>query len=345
MHIATGAVELVYFRGEFEESPTSIMLTWETSFESRTAGYMIKRKLADSDQPAVEISVILGGASTNFIPASDDGSTGAEYIVSDISITEGETYEYSLWEQEFSNSQPTEPEKSLVIEAIPESVSTELVGGSGNTSSTTSTPVGNSTATAEAGATVTATTTANATSPPTATVLATSTPQGEASFTPTAVGSDSNNGEDGEPDSTATPTAVNPEVVNPETEESAPIEIVPEPTSPQSSTGVVEASELPQDDTYPEPGQEDEENGQEYVPPPTNTPFPISDQNIQPIGEGIESPEIQPESGGQAIEQVDSDEISRNRLILWGGFLASLLFFIAVVFGSILMYRQRNISG
>jgi hypothetical protein len=133
-----------------------------------------------------------------------------------------------------------------------------------------------------------------------------------------------------------TPTTVSSENVS--------IEITPQPiqisiTTRASSSGAAEAAELLQDDTYPEPSQESEENNQDYVPPATFA------QNIQPIGEGVNSPQTQTELGSQIIEQESQGEISKSRIILWGGFLGSLLFFVSVVIGTILMYRQRYPSN
>ena len=343
---ADGAVELVFFKGSFIEAPNSVELEWKTSFESRTAGYFIKRKLSGSDEVAQIISVKLShdasAAETNFIKAADDGTTGEDYKVYDFTMVQGETYEYSLWEQEFNASEPTQPEKVFELEASPQKVSSELSGDdqeqSQATATNTLTPSGSVTASAESTASTTTPTT------PTATFPATSTPQGAASPTATT---NAQNGEDGgqQPAPTFTPAPTQPAAATPITEESAPVQITPIATPTSSNDGVAEAAELPQEDTYPEPSPnspDGSQSDQDYVPPATQTPLPISEQNAQPIGEGIEGQPIQPEVAGQAIDQIDPEEVSRNRIILWGGFLGSLLFFIAVMIGTILMYRQRQ---
>ena len=348
---ADGAVELVFFRGSFLEAPNSIELEWKTSFESRTAGYFIKRKLSGSDDPAQVISVKLAhdasAADTNFIKAAEDGTTGEDYIVYDFTMVQGETYEYSLWEQEFNASEPTQPEKVFELEASPQKVSSELSGGDQDQSRATATvppspsPTGRVTTSAENEATTTTPVTATATFPPT------STPEGAASATAIATTA-AENGEDNTQQPVPTVTEPPPEdetQTEPVTEESAPVQITPIPSPTTANSGVAEAAELPQEDTYPEPSPnspDGDESDQDYVPPATQTPLPISEQNAQPIGEGIEGQPIQPETSGQAIEQVDPNEVSRNRIILWGGFLGSLLFFVAVMIGTILMYRQRQ---
>ncbi|MFK7804025.1 MAG: hypothetical protein AB8G95_20490 [Anaerolineae bacterium] len=354
---AAGAVELVYFKGAFLEAPTSVQLEWKTAYESRTAGYFIKRKISGSDDPAVVISVKLehdaSSGSTNFVQAAEDGVTGADYAVYDFSIVQGENYEYSLWEQEFNNSEPSEPEKLLEIEASPLKVSTEL--GSSETPQATPTATATSSDSTTDGNTVTP----DATSSPAATFPPTSTPNLTISPTITAAATDAQNDDDSAAQATPTvaivatspvpvPVDTAPGSGESETEEGSSLPPTAAPTAQTNSgSGVAEASELPQDDEYPEPSP-DAANQQDdvYVPPAaTSTPLPINDQDVLPIAEGVDRDESQTGFSGQAVDQATQEEISRNRLILWGGFLGSLLFFIAVVIGTILMYRQRNTRG
>ena len=345
------AVELQFFRGSYDEVGESILLEWTTSYESRTAYYFIKRKEAGTENTAETINVVLEGAVVDKIDAAVDGTTGASYQVFDLEVEEDITYEYSLWEMETSNVEPSNPERSIVIQAAPEQTSTEL-GQSTPTFTPTVTPTSDPNNTS----------TPTPDSQPTATLPATSTPASEtdaaqnstpaAESTTAATESESataeatQSSESAVATATATPTplATATQIL----EESAP---VPSPTllptlTPTAQAGVAEASELPQDETYPEPeGAAATEEAGDYVPPvPTNTSEPISQQNVQPIGSGTDSAD-QPVLGGQAVEQIDEAEINQNRLILWGGFIGSLLFFIAVMVGTILMYRQRNNGG
>jgi hypothetical protein len=337
--VAHGTVEIAYFRGAFSETPTSIAIEWETANEAGTIGYYIERKISGSDEPAEIISVKLlpDGVITSFIPAVVDGATGHRYSVSDLSITEEEIYEYFLWKQEL-NSDPSQTGKAFEIEASPQQLSFEidLPDDDEDITASPSPTTGTGITT-----TITATTTTtSATASSTVTSTATSTPTSEISPT-IMVDESTDNSEDEEvsetiPTEEFTPTTVSSENVS--------IEITPQPiqisiTTRASSSGAAEAAELLQDDTYPEPSQESEENNQDYVPPATFA------QNIQPIGEGVNSPQTQTELGSQIIEQESQGEISKSRIILWGGFLGSLLFFVSVVIGTILMYRQRYPSN
>ena len=342
-----GAVELQFFRGSYDSEAESIVLEWTTSYESRTAYYFIKRKVADSQADPEIINVVLEGVIVDKVDAALDGTTGAEYQVSDLEVQTDVTYEYSLWEMETNNVEPADPERAFVIQAAPEQTSTEL-----GQSTPTSTPT--QTATVDPKSTATATPDANATTEATATLPVTSTPPGEIALTTTPENADESATAESETGSqataespTSTPTILASFTPTPILEESAPaptqtIAISTETPSTQGS--VAEAAELPQEETYPEPESDAAEESSEYVPPlATNTPEPISQQEIQPIGSEAEN-EL-PVLGGQAVEQVDQAEINQNRLILWGGFIGSLLFFIAVMVGTILMYRQRNNGG
>lgn len=350
---ADSAVELQFFRGSYDEEGESIMLEWTTSYESRTAYYFIKRKAVDSQDPAEIINVIDQGSVVDKVDAAVDGTTGASYQVFDMEIEQDITYEYSLWEMETNNVEPTNPEKSLVIQAAPEQTSTEL-------GQTTPTPTPTVPPTADPNNTSTPTPNTQ----PTATFPATSTPVTDSESPGTAiptVESSATAAETEDTNATAEATQTSQPASTTQTvtpvpsptatqilEESAP---APTATSlptltPTPQSGVAQASELPQEETYPEPesAAATEEAG-DYVPPvPTNTPEPISQQNIQPIG-GDAAASEQPNLGGQAVEQIDESEINQNRFILWGGFIGSLLFFIAVMVGTIFMYRQRNNGG
>ena len=354
------AVELVYFRGNYSASDLGVALEWKTSYESRTAGYFIKRKVKDSADTPAKVSVILNGSPTEFIPADPNGTTGAEYSVIDDTIIEGSVYEYSLWEQEYNNSEPTQPQRAFEIEASPEETSSEI----SNPTPTATTASNNG---------------SNATASPTATLLATSTPQTEGGATPQpgATSTTAVTTVTAEPTAAQTteatpvqPTQERPtEIPAPEpsiddeviVEDPAP-EVEAEPTlpsitpradEPTSSGGVAEAAELPQDGTYPDPDEEAQENDQDYVPPaPTATPEPVNEQNVQQIGSGLDDNSgnngnltASSQVGGQAIEQISQEEISRNQLILWGGFISSLVLFVAVILAAIYMYRQRNKGG
>ena len=114
---AEGAVELVYFRGNVSNDQLAVEITWKTSYEQRTAGYFIKRKVKGSPDEAEIIPVLLNNSSTQFIQSAENGITGAEYAVLDPNVTEGITYEYTLWEQEFNNSTPSTPEDLFEISA------------------------------------------------------------------------------------------------------------------------------------------------------------------------------------------------------------------------------------
>ncbi|MEM9777690.1 MAG: hypothetical protein AAF902_24145 [Chloroflexota bacterium] len=350
---ADSAVELQFFRGSYDEEAESVVLEWTTSYESRTAYYFIKRKESGTQDTAETINVVLQGSIVDRVDAAVDGATGASYQVFDLEVDEDTTYEYSLWEMETNNVEPANPERSIVIQAAPQQTSTEL-GEATPTSTATVTPTSdpNNTSTPTPETQPTATVPATSTPVTDSDAATTATPSAEATSESdsesTAAQATTATQESESAAETATPLPTPSPTATETLEESAP---APSPTplptlTPTAQAGVAEASELQQEETYPEPeGTTTGEEAGEYVPPlTTNTPEPISQQNTQPIGSNNSSSE-QPVLGGQAVEQIDEAEINQNRFILWGGFIGSLLFFIAVMVGTILMYRQRNNGG
>ncbi len=369
---AQAAVELVYFRGNVSNEQFEVEITWKTSYEQRTAEYFITRKIKDSaDEPQI-ISVILDDQSVQRIPAAQNGITGGEYTVADPNIVEGATYEYSLWEREFNNSEPSEPEESFEILAAPQQQSSDIAKPTA-TLIPTVTPTtqsdgqsGTSTPTADSGIPATSTPIGDGATPdPT---QATATPpvetqeadnndeeenqadtSGSAQPTTTPIATTDPNSQSSDPTLPPEPTEV-PIQSEPEPATSPTVSIVQEePETTQQNDGVAEAGELPQEDTYPEP---EGENGENYVPPePTPTPMPIDTNDVQQIGSGTDSDSADSDSGqnnlvnAQAVQQATPEEISRSRFILWGGFISSLVLFFAVVVATLFMYRQRNSGG
>lgn len=342
----SAAVELVYFRGNFEGREGAVIIEWKTSYESRTAGYFIRRKLKGATEEPVTIPVFVNNQQLEFIPSAENGITGGDYEARDYNIIPGQEYEYSLWEQEFNNSEPTAPERIFQILATDEGTSTGIeptptpTVQAGSTNEPTQTPASSDPATSTPiGGSQSETTVTPAQSP-----TGVATTVGTVTVEPTA-------STDAQTEPTATtpptPTASQPQ---PEpTQQESPSSPSNEDEQPaESSGGVAEAGELPQDEVYPEPGEGDEENDQDYVPPvPTDTPQPIDQDSVQQIGSGIEQNEQTQDNGvsrsnPRAIDQVSSEDVSRGRIVLWGGFLSSLLLFIAVAVATVYMYRQRT---
>ncbi len=364
---AQGAVELVYFKGNVSADQFEIQISWKTSFEQRTAEYFITRKIKDSPDDPQVITVILDDQAVQRIPASQNGVTGSVYEVSDPNIVEGATYEYSLWEREFNNSTPTEAESTFEILATAQQESSEIT-------KPTETPIPTITPTSASG-------NQSTTPTPVATQISTSTPVSDGATPgpnePTAVPTDQSDQQDGgtagqtetqpqptvvtptatiaanEPAPTIPPTPTQQTVAAEPQPEATPTEpaVVDEEQDGGSDSGIAEAGELPQDGTYPEPESGEGETDQSYVPPePTATFVPIDTDSAQQIGSNADSDSSDANSGQtsgnvQAVQQATAEEISQSRIILWGGFISSLLLFFAVLVATLYMYRQRNSGG
>ena len=269
---AESAVELAYFRGSVSNNQFAVTITWKTEFEQRTAGYFIKRKIKGSPDEPVVITVVYNNQETQFVQAAEDGTTGAEYTVSDQNIIEGAEYEYSLWEQEFNNSSPSDPEDTFEIVASLEEESSQIVTPTPSSVEATATPV--TPPTVDPNITIPATSTPvssenpnETTSPnPAETTDPTTEAQATASATPAAIVETQVAPPTAVPITTSTETvalpAENEEATkDPNRDEPAPTVpgITPRPSEEEpgnNSGGVVEASELPQEDgTYPDPNQ------------------------------------------------------------------------------------------
>lgn len=361
---AQGAVELVYFKGNVSTGQFEIEISWKTSYEQQTAEYYITRKIKDSPDDPQVITVILDDQAVQRIPASQNGVTGSVYAVSDPNIVEGATYEYSLWEREFNNSTPTEPESTFEILASAQQESSEITKptetpiptitptSASDNQSTTPTPVATQISTSTPvsdGATPGA-------DEPTATPAAQGTEtadQAETQPQPTVITPTATVASNAEPAPTIPPTPTQQQVAAQPQPEAAPTEpaVVEEEQDAGSDSGVAEAGELPQEDTYPEPEENVDETDQSYVPPePTPTFEPIDTDAAQQIGSNVDSDSSGDNSGqasgnNQAVQQATAEEISQSRIILWGGFISSLLLFFAVLVATLYMYRQRNSGG
>lgn len=365
---AHAAVELVYFRGNVSADQFEVVITWKTSYEQRTAEYFITRKIKDSTDEPQTISVILDDQTVDRIPAAQNGITGADYSVTDPNIVEGATYEYSLWEREFNNDTPTEPEESFEIIAAPQQQSSDIAKPTATliptvTPTTQNNQTGTSTPTADSGIPATSTpvsdtATADPNQPTTTAAVETQEATSEQEDQADQADTDGSSEPTATPIATVDPNSAAPEPTLPPVPTEVPVQAEPEPIAsptvsivqeapePTQSNGVAEAGELPQEDTYPEP---DGENGENYVPPePTPTPEPINTNDVQQIGSEVDSDAANTNSGqnsltnAQAVQQASAEDISRSRFILWGGFISSLVLFFAVIVATLYMYRQRN---
>ena len=358
------AVEIIEFSGEYisddSDESGSIELTWITGPPLDTAAFYIHRGLEGGGE-LITISVEFDDEMVDFIPVGSS-TTGDEYTVSDLSVAQGVTYVYELYELELSNTLISRGD--ITIRAVPESSTVGIDNRPTAESSATQSPTPTPTATSGTGTgtvtptatdqfqatstpqtTESGTTTATPASTEAATVTATIPPENTVEPTPSpAFDNDNNDGAPavGEPD--PLPEAEEVEAGESETfGSSGGIDIVPVAEGAEAEQypdpDDVTDSEVPADADGAASGTETEG----YVPPPTVTIEVPSD--TQSIGENPLFLESALEE--ESIEAADEAALQAatsfsNRTILWIGFLGSLCIFFAGVVGAIYIFRQKQ---
>lgn len=310
------SVTLVYFRGQYGQDGTH--LEWQTATELSTAGFRLRRA-PQASGPFVDLQEI------GMVAGQGSATSGHTYNVIDETTTEGQTYWYRLVEVEYDNSEHdletiglfTGATPTATIEAIP------TTGDGGDEPASTNTPPASPTATpsAPANATPTAQPTSappTNTPPPTLAALPTMNSDPAVEDEPRSVG---NGGlaQAAEPTVLAQATAGYPQ---PQTTEPLPESDYPGPaetaTSPQPA---------------PTLGQPNLGYPPEASPPSNVAPFGVNPDNV--VGGATSEP---------SAESSPAQSSTLGRVLLWVGFLAALLLFIAGVFFSIILStrtRQR----
>ncbi|MEJ2749977.1 MAG: hypothetical protein P8183_19035 [Anaerolineae bacterium] len=310
-------VGLRYFTASVQAD--GVHLEWATETELNTAGFVIDRS---------------PGTSTNFVRLDNIGfvtslggvATGATYSEVDNTAVLGQTYTYKLVEIE-TNSSENDLEMVTVTFIITPTPTSIVIGGGNPTSA--STQPAQSTLTRQPTSTPTRTPTvvsSNATA--TAVPIHTATPQ------PIIVTS-TNRPDTPTPFPSASPT---------------PIPVI-DRVSTTSNDGIVLAQEEPT--AYPAPDSTQNEPVNTSYPPGQAPEAVPTDLDPSPYPEGFQ-PAVRATAAiigsdvtKVAAENSDSNlpapsaDILRGRILLWAGFLISLLIFLSGVVGAIMLYRRR----
>ena len=359
------AIELDYFEGYWVDD--AVEIEWGTGSETNTAGFEIWRVERETmpankddgfEQIVVEVDgELYGPGFAPIIPAALNGVAGADYLAFDDDIEEDTTYWYILGEIEADGGTVyyDQPEWMLQVntfDGAPTATPSGIGGGNGSptptqtpTNAPTQTPTPTATTNSGGGGvtpTVTATTASTgggtnptATSPPAATPTATVANNGSG-----------NSGGGGQP----TATLENSSSPGGADDGGQPIAQITATADPNAypgngNEGILETDDQP----YPD-GQE-----------PTATAYPVGevpaggDNNIgndSGVGQQNQNSNdfLGNESNGNGFNG-DSAEFlnlqegetqSRERLLLWVGFIAALLVFAGGMFGSIVLFTRRR---
>jgi hypothetical protein len=327
------AVTLLYFRGTGQDNV--VLLEWATGTEFNTAGFRLTRSSEQSGQYA-DLDQI------GFVPADGDGLVGADYSVVDSdNVVNGAVYWYELIEIELDGNENVAGPISVTAGFIPATAT--------NTPEPTPTeadPGGSVTVTAtpdDAPGEMTATSTPISQSSP----QATSTPGGQSPGTtpiPSVTGSppQSTPTSDSAQNNTSpsnTASAADPEKTLDASGYPAPI-LPDADESPRELRSVGEGG-------YPSP---------EMATPtivPASYPLGFGDRlpnltppvDLAPSGEseviGNQGPSLNGETGAQG----DASRSGTSTFMLWIGFFAALLVFIAGVIGSIVYFSRQRMQG
>lgn len=332
-------VTLVYFRGQGLDN--AARLEWRTASEDGTAAYKIER--GDSEDGPFEYLSDIG-----IIEARGSLSYGDTYDATDNTAQNGQTYWYRLIEIEFDNSERVL--HTTRVEIAPPPTPEPIEGG---TDQQESTPV------------------------PTSTSAATNTPASGSN------GDNDNNGNSGTNASgTPTATGSSNQVTNTPapsaTRGNRPTNTPPPPPTRMTfnsgntaeAAGLNEEAEVvaqitPGVDSYPGPNDDGGGTGSEETypaPPPENdngvaadpaNSYPpgagggnagnVSNSDSSAVGSGRAVGSGSSSVEGQEQETQQGGSGARSRLLLWAGFIVSLLVFIGgAAFAIMLSTRQRH---
>ncbi len=307
-------------------SASGVDLAWSTGTEFESAGFILKRAVDPNAflplyNDADVIAVAYEGERTSFIPAAGNSGTGATYAATDDAVEIGVVYWYRLIEIEINQNRieletesvtagvlptatPTGPGFSLPPTATP----TPSTSATSPTNTPPPTPTSNPTATARATQPNPTATPGTAPSiPPTTLATATSQPATAATLTPLP----------------AAPTSVT---------ENPPATVVVQALG----AGGVEAA--PAEQAYPAGTPTTDAAYEGAAPTPTDAaPLDSSAAEPTPIGSENVVATLPPPRDAATAASADG-----SRLILWGGFLAALVIFIAGVVGSVFMFNRRQ---
>lgn len=315
------SVTLNFFRGESVSD--GARLYWQTATELDTAGFRILRA-SDSGGPFQELSEI------GFVEARGGPVSGDTYEVLDATVDTGQTYWYRLVEVEQNSSEHDLHTFPLTIGAEPtatlEAVATSDDGDSdGNTQPEASSPTATRTPSPSPSPGTQNQSATNTPRPATATAdrQATPTPGGE-DGSPIAARPLSEEAETAAPTTSVQPTAI-----------AQATEAYPEPPSANATT----------DEAYP-----GDTTGEEQLEPTaavteTEESYPLAPAN------GI-TPERPTAAGGTVADNLpESEESGENapqqsrnlsRVLLWLGFGAALIIFVAGAVFSILLSTRKQ---
>jgi hypothetical protein len=305
------AVSLLYFRGNGLDRAVS--LEWATGTELNTAGYRLERAEA-SGGPFQVLNQI------GVIPARGNSLQGAEYNATDRdSLQNGKVYWYKLIEIEFDGAEnPIGP--ISVTAGYQEPTATSTSGSTAQPSATVATSSGTAASMTPSLTPTASTPTPNSLSTATATALTTS-------LSPAAANSSL----------TPPPQAQAPGAL---AQAGTPVSGTAYPGAPGTAP-IPPAGTSATNQGYPPAGFEST-----ALPP---EPYPQSIEREDRVDSGRpvviptgtlaaligEVPEALPTS-----QLAEPETTSSSSLLLWAGFLAALMIFVAAVIGSILYYRR-----
>ncbi|MDX1614215.1 MAG: hypothetical protein R3300_07880 [Candidatus Promineifilaceae bacterium] len=306
----THSVTLLYFRGSPQDD--GIMLEWATASETETAGFRVERSQTPGG-PYTEVDSI------GFVTAAGDTLIGASYAELDNeALADGITYYYVLIEVELSGAENVEGPLSVTRPTQDEEATPTSEPNVSPTPQTTLTPSPTS-----------------GTPAPTATTMRA---DSQRSATQT-VAETFGRGPGPSPESRIAQVETPSQVVPTAT---------PDPAYPAPAVGGDDSAQPLDESVYPAPATSDPSSSIQIVPTrqfgtelENIEPEPQAEVDSQPFSAIGESEEMQRGSAAQE----SSGRSVRTTFLLWSGFFAALLVFIAGVFGSIILYARKRDRG